>query len=247
MVINKHEQRVKEFIKIRNKLNELYQLRYKAKKIPLEEPYQKGWIIKLVLAPEILRRKDAYLLKNVASLITEDYKTNDVNPVRLARKFKPWKQFLEHYYKYLRSKHKNIPSYLTGPTLIALPKRRFDSINEDIKKYFDERRVVSPYNSQNVYYEYYSNLPAHYLEVKVVPNMITHRTELDPEIKQLESYLDKKSDELYYQGYAYKWRNYGASYPASNQRTEMRAYKSKFLKGEVEDIPNFKPGKLYEY
>lgn len=247
MVINKHEQRIKEFIKVRNQLNELYQLRYKAKKILLEEPYQKGWIIKLVLAPEIIRRKDAYLLKQVASIITQDYYTNDVNLVRLARKFKPWKQFLDQYYKYLRGKNKHIPFYLNGPSLRVLPKRTFDLINDDLKRYFDERKKVNIYNSQSIYYEYYSNLPAHYLEVKVVPNIITHRTELDPEIKKLESYLDKKSDELYYRGYAYKLRNYGASYPASNQRAEMRAYKSKFLKGEVEDIPNFKPGKLYEY
>lgn len=252
MKLNPQEKKYKEYLKIQRRLDELYQKRRKAIKTPLKEPYQKGWIISFNLSKQALNRADGLIMKAVLDWISVDYTTNDVSQIRLARKFKSWKDFKFQMYT-AKNRKGNVFNikYDLGPHLKPITESQYDSIDQSLQKFFYRREEqITNWSGSNTFTKilYYSNIPEYYIEVKVSPNMITHTTKIDSEILKEEAFLEAKRYELEYNGDAAgKYRNYGSSYPATKDRTRTRDVTRKFLKGEVEDIPNEKIKREYDY
>jgi len=247
MQLKKEDIKYKEFLKIQRKLDSLYKKRRKTPKTPLKEPYQKGWMISFVLCKEALNRKDGEVLKNVLEVVTVPYYTNDVTKIRIARKNKRWKDYINQINIAYGDRAKN-KYYRTSPEFKSLKVNHFEKLSAIEQQYFYkvEEQGVGRYSK--VHASFHIDIPDYYIEVKVYPNIITHSTIVDPEILRLESFLEAKRDELVNTGNASdKWRNYASSYPANKGRARFRELKQKFIKGEIEDIPVEKIPKEYDY
>ena len=65
----KHTARDKHLLSLERELNRLWRAQWHAPVIPLEHPYQRGWVKTYVLPPHIARRADANLYREVLAKI----------------------------------------------------------------------------------------------------------------------------------------------------------------------------------
>lgn len=68
-LLRKHSSRDKKLLALEREANRLHQAQRDAPIIPLERPYQKGWIKTFALAPDLHRRPDAEVFRTVLAKI----------------------------------------------------------------------------------------------------------------------------------------------------------------------------------
>lgn len=70
-LLRKHASRDKRLLALEREADRLYQAQRDAPIVPLERPYQKGWIKTFVLAPDLRRRPDAEVFRTVLAAIND--------------------------------------------------------------------------------------------------------------------------------------------------------------------------------
>lgn len=68
-LLRKHASRDKRLLALEREANRLYQAQREAPIVPLERPYQKGWIKTFALAPDLRRRPDVEVFRTVLAAI----------------------------------------------------------------------------------------------------------------------------------------------------------------------------------
>lgn len=223
-MLNKHDIRYKEYIK---KENRYYEVQQKLRKLPwtkLKTPYQKGWLIKYDLRPDIKRRKDFESIKQVLELAYyHDQFINDVNTVKAVRKGE----------KFITKKGKKID---LRPERYHIRHNEYLDLTEKVQSYFCLDTMHEAYKKWERKY-YISTIPDHWLVLKAKPNMITHIQKKGGELESELAELKKKMDIF--------WMEYAGSYKRFNIKSPRRMIRdniNKFKNGQAEEIYNEKVG-----
>lgn len=145
--------------------------------VPLEQPYQKGWVRFFVLRDDVRRSVDAEFFTQLLSKInTEIYSSN--------KKFYFKKGKSRFKYTYNQSFKSFSESQWLNPLINTLTERE--------KSYFSPMLLWDEYGKQH-YIKYVFTEAWRYV-LRIKPNYITHRRGLDPdlksEIKEIENFLD---------------------------------------------------------
>lgn len=159
--------------------NELWELRRKIPLVPLEKPYQKGFVRFFVVRDDVKRTKDGEFFEGILTKINT-YMYSET------RKFlKKKRKFGRKIYVVRDQKLGHVlPSQWNDPKL-GLTTRE--------KQYFLKREEYNPFRKRyNVYYEF---IEPWRFTLQVKPYMITHykplNSDLEKEIDELDSYLNQ--------------------------------------------------------
>ncbi len=236
-MLNKEDLKYKEFIKLRTKLNKLYDKLRSLPNVKLKEPYQRGWVIKYDIRDDIKKRSDYPKIKELLEIGYFASETNNVNVVKAIRRgdtqtrIKSKWGALDHissYYPKVRDISEK--EYLEGGKLY-IKYFLLDTLSERYRKFGYKRYLLS--------------LPNYWLVLKIKPNIITHKKLKGGAIEKEYQFI---YDKLYYSGEFLSFTiNYGASYPAYKDRGKIRTKISKYRNGVDDDIFNEKIPKEYEY
>jgi hypothetical protein len=192
MMLNKHELRYKEYIKLNKEYNEI--LRSKKEYVELKVPYQKGWKIYVSLRQDILNRSDSTnILKAIKLGFKEFNYVYRVYQIKKIRK-KIYQEIIISFGKKIHV------SYF--PNRIGYKEKIFKTFSEEIRKYF----IQNSHDSL-----YYINLPDYYYVLKSKPNIITHEVLLDPEKESRKHYIRER-----------QWALRSYSWFSSDKRFEKR-------------------------
>ena len=160
--------------------NELFELRRKIPLMPLQQPYQKGFVRFFVVRDDVKRSKDAGFFEEILSKIN-------------TKMYSPTRKFLKKKRKYGRriyvdreQKLIQLSFHQWNDPKLALTVRE--------KQYFLKRENYCPVRKKHsVYYEFIE--PWRFI-LRVKPNMITHykplHSDLEKEIHELDSYLNQQ-------------------------------------------------------
>jgi len=181
--------------------NELWELRRKIPLVPLENPYQKGFVRFFVLRDDVKCSKDGDFFQGILSKInTKMYSET--------RKFlKKKRKFGRRIYVEREQKLVQLSTHQWNDPKLGLTTRE--------KQYFLKREEYNPFSKRyNVYYEFIE--PWRFV-LRVKPNMITHykplHSDLEKEIDELNSYLSQHkivglvNKKIH--GKSGNWKNYG--------------------------------------
>lgn len=168
----------KQIRKKYNRSDELWKLRRNIPSVPLEKPYQKGFVRFFVVRDDVKRSKDGDFFEGILNKInTKMYSET--------RKFlKKKRKFGRRIYVDREQKLGRLSTYQWNDPKLKLTDRE--------RQYFLKREDYCPFRKRyNIYYEFIE--PWRFV-LRVKPNMITH-------YKPLDSDLEKEIDELdYYLG-----------------------------------------------
>jgi hypothetical protein len=158
---------------------ELCEIRRNIPLVPLETPYQKGFIRFFVVRDDMKRSKDGVFFEGILNKInTKMYSET--------RKFlKKKRKFGRRIYVEREQKLVQLSTYQWNNPKLGLTIRE--------KQYFLKKEEYNPFRKRyNVYYEFIE--PWRFV-LRVKPNMITHykplHSDLEKEIDQLDSYLNQ--------------------------------------------------------
>ncbi|NML69630.1 hypothetical protein HHL23_07455 [Chryseobacterium sp. RP-3-3] len=167
----------KQIRKKYNRSEKLWDIRRNIPWIPLENPYQRGFVRFFVLNDEVKRSKDADFFEGILKKIN----TYMYSESRLFLKKR--KKFGRRIYVEKEQKLNCISFYVwTDPKFGLTPRER---------QYFLRKEEYNPFTKRNeIYYEF---IEPWRFTLRIKPNMITHYkpvdAELEKEYAQLESYL----------------------------------------------------------
>jgi hypothetical protein len=239
-MINKNELKYKEFIRLENRLNKLYQKLQELPNVKLAQPYQRGWIIRYDLREDIKKRADYPLIKEVLDKVYMDSYTNNVNIVKAIRRGDESVRVKTRW-----GNLNSISEYY--PRKVGFSDKEYQ-VSRTLNKYYDkyfQLDVFSDGYRKFGYKKYYVCFPNYWLVLKVRPNIITHKKLKGGEIEKEHDFI---RDRLYYSGEFNSFiTNYGSSYPASKDRAKTRDNINKFINGELEDIYNEKVPMEYHH
>lgn len=77
--LDKHGQRDKRLLALEREVNRLYRAQYHAPVIPLERPYQRGWVKSYVLEERVRRRLDAPMFEAILRAVNQRVYCRDRN------------------------------------------------------------------------------------------------------------------------------------------------------------------------
>lgn len=233
-MLNKYDKKYKEYLKLRERLDEVGTLIAKIPSVKLDKPYQRGWVIKYDLRPDIKRRKD---VADILFILDKGYHkyhfTNDVKTVKAVRKG-------AKYIEYTLKKKKSRVSLEPGKR--RLTEKEYNALPDKFKVYFimdTSSEIYTKWKRK----EYICYLPHYWLLLKARPNIVTHlrgkACDLETEYTQLRSKLQDMWN-VYLS-------NYSSSYPAYKDRTRVRAKIQKFKHGAIDDIYIDKIPRVYDW
>ncbi len=235
-MLNKEELKHKEFIKLNKKLNKLWDKLKAMPNVKLNEPYQRGWVIKYDVRDDIKSRKDYPAIKELLERGYTDGYTTNVNVVKAIRRGDT------------QARMKNSFGQLTSisyfyPKRASLTEKEFLDGGKVYDKYFILDTLSERYRKFGRR-EFHICVPSYWLVLKVKPNMITHK-----KLKggAVEKEYDFIWDKLYSGDFSSFLTNYASSYPAYKDRGKVRTKISKYKNGIDEDIFNEKIPKDYTY
>jgi hypothetical protein len=156
---------------------ELWEIRRNIPLVPLEAPYQKGFVRFFVVRDDVKRSKDGVFFEGILNKInTKMYSET--------RKFlKKKRKFGRRIYVVREQKLVQLSAYQWNDPKLGLTTRE--------KQYFLKREEYNPFRKRyNVYYEF---IEPWRFTLRVKPYMITHykplRSDLEKKIDELDSYL----------------------------------------------------------
>lgn len=167
----------KQIRKKHERSRELWKIRRDLPLIPLEKPYQKGFVRFFVVRDDVKRSKDGDFFEEILRKInTYMYSEN--------RKFlKKKRKFGRKIYVQREQKLKYITSFSWNDPKLGLTDRE--------RQYFEKKDEYCPI--RRIFGTYYKFIEPWRFRLRVKPNMITHYKPLDLELEkeyaQLESYL----------------------------------------------------------
>jgi hypothetical protein len=196
---DKHELTYKKFLKAEKRLNEIWKQLWKPPKLKLKEPYQRGWILTIVLRDDYNKSKrdivSSLLKKVTVSTIVRNPK--HVSDIRK-------KPSLNSTRTYLGGNK----TYWNSPYLASISQEKYDKLTPQEKKFFN----LDSYESDKDRWGgkrnfYYLDIPSHYLVVKIEKRMITHSYELDTALLQEKDELQKILAPYWRTSGYYNWRD----------------------------------------
>ena len=226
----KQETFEKSIIAMEKRLQELRQLKYNRPKVKIDEPYQDGWIVYISLRDDAMRRDDVYKMLEVIELSGTTHYTRNAKLVSEIRKRKG----LHECRKLFWYKQNIYTLYTEGPHFRPMDEKQFSKLDEALKSsYYSYTEYIRWGNTTIT--KYVPNIPDYYLVLKVRPYMVTERYEIDPAVLAEISYLEERIRQV--NGYAKLYgQYYRKRFSKSAMRASFRNLKSKYLKGEAEDI-----------
>ncbi len=189
----------KRLLQLDRERHDLWQQIINTPKVLLNEPYQRGWLRLYVLKPQIQQGDRAAFYQQILKHINEvqyHYDRSFKKPRRIRRRNR-------FYYA-------NLP--VLKPISNNYWQRNHMQFNEEQKACFEKREV---WNQQRYRWEYeYVFAAPELLEIKVLPNMVTHIKVSDSALKQRENYLDDylKKEGLVYRLYKLQGGKYKYHY-----------------------------------
>ena len=170
---------VKQIRKKYKRSNELWELRRNIPLIPLEQPYQKGFVRFFVVRDDVKRSKDGDFFEGILNKInTKMYSST--------RKFlKKKRKFGRRIYVDREQKLVQLSIHQWNDPKLGLTTRE--------RQYFLKKEEYNPFRKRyNVYYEFIE--PWRFV-LRIKPYMITHykplHSDLEKEIDELDSYLGR--------------------------------------------------------
>jgi hypothetical protein len=232
MNLDKYVKKHKLYIKLRNRMDDIYSEIRKLPLVELKEPYQKGWVIKFELREDIKRRDDAGIIQKVVNMSFYEGYTNKVDQVKAIRRGE----------RKVLNKRGNWVDLI--PHRRGLSEKEYQSLTPQEQKYFSLDTLNDRYTKWG-YKSYIGRIPAYYLVLKARPNIITH---VRLKGGELEAEYEQIRHRLYWSGeFQEFYVGYSGSYPKHYGRSQTRDKIRKFLKGEIDDIYNDRVGKDYDY
>ncbi len=232
MQLNKHEEKYKEYLKLKKRYNKVWDLLKDEPLIKLDKPYQSGWIISYVAADNI---RNQYKADEIQELIDKYYSKRYTKDVKVIQAIRRGDKSIK------RSKKISLVSdYLPGCHTSF-------EYKDIITKYKDFYYEVNNYYSKKLGKTLYSlNLPKNLIKVKVRPNMITHTQGKN---RALESEKFKLFNRLWCSDEFIEFydHHYQKCYPRYIDRPKYRDKINKFKNGDIEDIYNEKIPLEYKY
>lgn len=238
MLHTKQEKVEKDIIALKKRADVLHTLKYRKKVYkPVEKPFQNGWIIYPALREDALRRADAERMQAALDACSHEHTTTDpklVSKIRQTRSLEACRKLFYHKgYHYF--------SWYSGPDVKPLTEKQYNALPEELKCYYYVEETISRWGNIPVrkYHLSAYKLPTYYIILKVKPRMITHLHEPDPEVERELKWINDKLDQMmaWASSYSRKWER---KLDIRRMRSAVRAGKRKFVKGELEDIPNEK-------
>jgi len=158
---------------------ELWELRRNIPLVPLEKPYQKGFVRFFAVTEEVMRTSDRVFFEEILKKINSHMYSE-------SRKFlKKKRKFGRRIYVQRNQKLKPLTSYEWDNPRLGLTERE--------RQYFLKREEYCP--TRKMYRIYYDFIEPWRFTLRTRPNMITHfkplNQELEKEYAELESYLEQ--------------------------------------------------------
>jgi hypothetical protein len=216
----------KRLLQMDRERHKLWHQRVNTPKVLLDEPYQRGWLRLYVLKPDIQKGNRAAFYQQIL---------DNINEVQY--------HYHQSFKKPRRMRRRNRFYYANLPVLKSISSdswhRNYMQFDDEQKSCFEKREV---WNEQRYRweYEYVFTAPA-LLEIKVVPNMVTHIKVSDNVLKQRESYLDDYLEQhgLMYRLYKLQGGKYKYYYGRVNEDKPQYA-------NPLRNIPLHRVGKHFE-
>ncbi len=245
MLHTKQEKVEKDIIALKKRRDYLSDLKYRYRVVkPVEEPYQDGWIVYPALRDDAMNRTDADRMLAALNSCSNSHTTKNPKLVSQIRKLKSLDAcrglFLNKGYNYF--------TYYTGPQITFISEKKYNELPEEIKVYFYPEEEISRWGNVSVkkFYFNYGKVPHYYIILKVKPRMITHCFEPDPDVESELEWVNTKLSQL--QAWRSSWYNkWERRLNNRRERLAVGVGKRKFLKGELEDIPNAKRDLVSRY
>lgn len=237
MKINKYERRYKEYLALREEIDNLREQMRKRPPIPLKEPYQDGWILYIDFRDDFKRRKDYPVYKKILDMCAYSVRTKNLKLIKRIRS----NRRLDLLYNEIHPAGGGRNKFGHVPYLKSIRESQYMKLNEQERSFFSIDPYYAKWSSFTGNY-YYCTVLRHWLVVKTKPNIITHRYDvggdLEKRYKELQSKLDNFHEFT---------TNYSTSYPAYKDRMRIRDKVQKFKKGEIEDITIEKIPRFYDW
>lgn len=238
----------KKYIQLEKRWNKILWEMYKKEWIPLKQPYQDGWTLYYGLREDAMRRKDAPLMLEALSLIRWERTTKDPKIVSKIRS-NPTLEAVKKLFPIKTHMFNNFYEYDFSGTAKFIDKKKYDSLSEDIRKYFYCSIHTEParWGMQEKKIErYYITIPSYYIIVKVKKRMVTHIQNINPALMKEKEELNKLLEPYWRtcpQNYRYDDYWYDIKNPKPH-RTHWRTIEAKIKTSEIEepeDYKKFKP------
>jgi hypothetical protein len=188
-LLRKQEQRDKHLLKLEREHNRLFPALRDAPLVPLEKPYQLGWIKTYALVAEVLRRPDAAVFRRVLAVVNSRVWSREAN-----------------------FKLRNGDAIVLRPRII--PPKEWERLGwpASHKKLFsyghweDEMELRPWFRKRRLRIGYAVNRPW-WIKEEVHPRMITHRRVDLPDVRSRLAEIDAHFD--HHQGWAILGRLHG--------------------------------------
>jgi hypothetical protein len=169
------------------------------------------------------------------------YSPELISKLRTKKSWNDLQDLLTHSYKSYDGK---IYTVYTGPELKSLSVKKFNAIDERLKKFFDYncKETVSKWGGQVHKEESYSlNIPKYTIEVRVKKNMVTQMKKIDPEVVSEYTKIDAILNSYFrdFQGGRSSWYGFKDKYELKRQRRHSNDAIAKIKSGEIDDTQQY--------
>lgn len=210
---DKHVLQEKKWIKAKKRLEEVWKLIRHTPSKKLETPYQKGWILSLVVREDIARSPRGPILQSIINKFATRGYTRDPKVVSQIRK------------KGLKYIGKNTYSY-SIPYIRDINEKTYISLSVKEKACFTKNTIHSLRRKKD---DYFFSVPSYVFTIKIDKNMITHVKDVDDALLKEKAELQAILEPYWRKcGNRYGWDNY------FDNRSERR--KSKMDLQKLEEI-----------
>lgn len=217
-MLNKHDYRYKNYLKLEKRMNEVWEKLSSIPWIPLEKPYKDGWYIFWDLRKDIASRKDAEFIKEVvANGYSRNFTRNEAH-VRAIRAGK----------KSVKGKKGSIVNLC--PEKNRLTKTQYDSLSDKVKKHFEMDEFSERFRKWGIK-EWRVAIPDYWIILRVKGRTVAHFQKKGGALEKEYQFLRDQ-----YYNYFDFGINYSKCYPAHKGRAQTRSAIAKFKNGETDDI-----------
>ncbi len=246
-MINRIDQKEKDFLKIRKRLDEIGEIKRSLPWRELEKPEHCGWEVNFTLNKKGLANDKADKMLRVITACDRGYtlkmdKADIVSKIRQDRTFESIRPL------FMTDRSLDGRLVYNGPGLTRLTEKEFNELPEDLQRhngdgrgyhfYFVEK--VTPYvnkwgGAQHLYKTYHPYISPDFLSVEVRKKIVTHVQDIDPKLISEKKFLDDQLEEY--------WRKRGGHRRWQDRkvpRSRVNEAARKVVKGELDDIHNYK-------
>lgn len=236
---NKQEEYYKEYVQLLKRRQEIWEIERQASYIPIKEPYQDGWTLSWRLTDEAYRRDDGPRMLEALNLCNKSYITRDAARISKVRKDKSHATVTALFTKRWVDPAGETRYAYYGAEIRAIKSKVYDSLHENIKKFFykDIHTSVSRWGgATHETITYILNIPKHYIELRVKKRIITKIKNINPSLRGEKDEINMIIDQKFYEFQSRGQRHYRWNIKNSTQtaRRHSKDAIKKVMKGEIE-------------